>query len=461
MNSPRIIIEAREKETSKLKYFLSFSLIGSFVLHFVILTSIAGVVWLKTLTKKDKPIEVIFVETYPEKPKDTKQEKAKNTMITFLDTPVKNANEIIINKSLINREKKLPLVSISTRNSLSRQTSKMTSQTQNLERVRKLQTISLSVKPAKTYTQELTKKREANQSTAITTNSSVQTRSAGTSHIGSSSKGNGSAINSDRTSGSSKGTANGTVQTRSAGTSHVGSSSKGNGSAINSDHTSGSSKVTANGTVQTRGAGTSHVGSSSKGNGSAINSDHTSGSSKGTANGTVQTRGAGTSHVGSSSKGNGSATYTSTIKTSTEASASRNSSPNSVPRHREGSDYSNSRSGRAACRKCDANYPETARRRGIEGRVEISVDADSEGNVTKKRITRSSGNRDLDQETLKQAGNWKLDKKKGGRQGVSIGTEYTLEGSQRHRSRQKQKKKKETPVINQENTTEDIPRSKK
>jgi TonB family protein len=109
--------------------------------------------------------------------------------------------------------------------------------------------------------------------------------------------------------------------------------------------------------------------------------------------------------------------------------------------------------GRAACRECAAKYPEAARRRGIEGRVEVAVDTDDKGNVTNVRVAKSSGNRDLDEETLRQARNWKLKPASGGRQGVSIATEYAIQGSRRHRQAQEQKKRREAQETNQQTAT--------
>ncbi|MBD2345581.1 energy transducer TonB [Anabaena subtropica] len=111
-----------------------------------------------------------------------------------------------------------------------------------------------------------------------------------------------------------------------------------------------------------------------------------------------------------------------------------------------------SQNGRAACRECNAKYPEAARRRGIEGRVEVAVDTDAQGNVTNVRVARSSGNRELDEETLRQARNWKLKPAEGGRQGVAIATEFALQGSRRHRQVQEQKKRKEAEARNQQTT---------
>ena len=84
---------------------------------------------------------------------------------------------------------------------------------------------------------------------------------------------------------------------------------------------------------------------------------------------------------------------------------------------------------RATCIRCNINYPEFARREGIEGRVEVAVDIDAKGDVTNVRLLRSSGNRRLDEEIKKQASNWKLQPSEGGRQGISIATNFTLEGS--------------------------------
>ncbi|MBW4643435.1 MAG: energy transducer TonB [Goleter apudmare HA4340-LM2] len=106
--------------------------------------------------------------------------------------------------------------------------------------------------------------------------------------------------------------------------------------------------------------------------------------------------------------------------------------------------------GRAACRECNTRYPEAARRRGIEGRVEVAVDTDENGNVTKVRIARSSGNRELDEETARQARDWKLKPASGGRQGVSIATDFAIQGSRRHREAQKRRQQREAEERNRQ-----------
>jgi TonB family protein len=108
--------------------------------------------------------------------------------------------------------------------------------------------------------------------------------------------------------------------------------------------------------------------------------------------------------------------------------------------------------GRAACRECNAKYPEAARRRGVEGRVEVAVDTDAQGNVTNVRIARSSGNRELDEETARQAREWKLKPADGGRQGVSIATEFAIKGSRRHRQVEERKTQRQPEERTQQTT---------
>ncbi|HIK04012.1 MAG TPA: energy transducer TonB [Trichormus sp. M33_DOE_039] len=108
-----------------------------------------------------------------------------------------------------------------------------------------------------------------------------------------------------------------------------------------------------------------------------------------------------------------------------------------------GNNSSRSGNGRAACRECGTSYPEAARRRGIEGKVKVAVDTDEKGNVTNVRIVNSSGNRDLDEETLRQARNWKLKPSATGRQGVAIDTEYAIAGSRRYRELQERKRQRQ------------------
>ncbi|MDF5731939.1 MAG: TonB family protein [Rhizonema sp. PD38] len=52
-------------------------------------------------------------------------------------------------------------------------------------------------------------------------------------------------------------------------------------------------------------------------------------------------------------------------------------------------------------------YPQRAKRRGIEGRMKVSVDTNYQWHVINARLPRSSGSRDLNEDTLRQARDWK------------------------------------------------------
>ncbi|WP_414755761.1 energy transducer TonB [Anabaena sp. CCY 9910] len=185
------------------------------------------------------------------------------------------------------------------------------------------------------------------------------------------------------------------------------------------------------------GTGSSLVSGSGRGTGNGIGSGTGNGIGSGTGNG----NGTGNDNGTGNGTGNGSGTRSAIATTSTP------------PKIRtEPSESNRSGNGRAACRECNARYPEAARRRGIEGRVEVAVDTDAQGNVTGARIARSSGNRELDDETLRQARNWKLKPAEGGRQGVAIATEFALQGSRRHRQVQEQKKRREAEARSQQTT---------
>ncbi|MBW4454950.1 MAG: TonB family protein [Nostoc indistinguendum CM1-VF10] len=120
--------------------------------------------------------------------------------------------------------------------------------------------------------------------------------------------------------------------------------------------------------------------------------------------------------------------------------------------------------GRTACREenCGFKYPEAIKRRGIEGRPEVTVDSDAQGNVTNVRLTRSSGNRELDEAYARQARSMKLKPTEGGRQAVTIATEFHIKGSRRSRQiqeRQAQRQAEErTRQTTAANSTEETPK---
>ncbi len=207
----------------------------------------------------------------------------------------------------------------------------------------------------------------------------------------------------------------------------------GGGSGVGLGTGSGIAVGTSTGTGVGGGTGTGTGGGIGSGTGIGIGSGTGSGTGSGIGSGTGSGIGSGTgSGIGS---GTGSGVNRPTVATA--PTPPKINSPSN---------------GRAACRECNAKYPEAARQRGIEGRVEVAVDTDAQGNVTNVRIARSSGNRDLDEETLRQARDWKLKPSSGGRQGVSIATDYALRGTQRHRQVQERKRQREAQERTQQVT---------
>jgi len=97
----------------------------------------------------------------------------------------------------------------------------------------------------------------------------------------------------------------------------------------------------------------------------------------------------------------------------------------------------------ADCEECRITYPETAKIRGIEGNPEVAIDYDSQGRVTKVRLTRSSGSDELDNALLSQARDFKLKPSESGKQGVRVSGNYAIKGSRRHRKLQAQKRQRE------------------
>ncbi|MBC1219527.1 energy transducer TonB [Nostoc sp. UCD121] len=212
-------------------------------------------------------------------------------------------------------------------------------------------------------------------------------------------------------------------------------------------------------TVAPQSGGGSGVGLGS-GSGIAVGTSSGSGAGGGTGTGSGGGIGSGVgSGIGSGTgSGTGSSTGNQTENRPPVATAPVAPTPPKI-------NSSGNGNGRAACRECNAKYPEAARRRGVEGRVEVAVDTDAQGNVTNVRVARSSGNRDLDEETVRQARDWKLKPAEGGRQGVSIATEFAIQGSRRSRQVQERKRQREVEERTQQttaaNSTEEAPKRRR
>ena len=115
---------------------------------------------------------------------------------------------------------------------------------------------------------------------------------------------------------------------------------------------------------------------------------------------------------------------------------------------------------RADCIQCQIKYPDRARQRGIEGNAEVAIDTDSQGNVTRVRLVRSSGDSELDQAAQQAAQEWKLTPTAEGREGVRASVNFAIKGSQRHRKlqeRQIQKQRATTKKTSEKATSTSTP----
>jgi TonB family protein len=111
----------------------------------------------------------------------------------------------------------------------------------------------------------------------------------------------------------------------------------------------------------------------------------------------------------------------------------------------------------ADCDRCNIKYPERARKRKIEGNPEVAIDHDENGKVTNVRLTRSSGNQELDDALLEQARDFKLKPSSGSRQGVRVRANFAIEGSQRHQEAQERQRKREEQQRKRSPDITDVP----
>jgi TonB family protein len=406
MSHSEIAKEQRAKEASALKYFLCWSLLGSLALHIGVLAFGVGNFLVRTPRTQDEPIEVTIIDT-PEseaKPKETDKveiQKFPNRDSTTPVKPLSPSKIVVVQQPLKTIEQPL------------RQSSTIIQPQETHQSIEKkpLQARTLLPKSIEASDRKITKKPEAYTSLRDNSNTNSSTPNS---------------KNQQGTGENLREQLRGIRDAREAQQVHQ----SGGGGGSNS----GSSVLTGSGSGIASNNGIA-------GNGSGIG--------KGKGNGNGNGIGLGTGNGIGSGRGNGVGNSNGDGKGSTVATAPRTPRIETV-RENPGNGQGN---GRAACRECRARYPEAARKRGIEGKVEVSVDTDEQGNVTNVRIARSSGNRDLDEETIRQAREWKLKPASGGRQGVSIGTEYAIEGSRRYQALQERKRKTEAQARNREVTT--------
>ncbi|OUL29254.1 hypothetical protein BV372_23725 [Nostoc sp. T09] len=421
MSFSSIAVAQREKEAEALKPFLAFSLVGSLILHIGVLAS--GITNLLTRVPEleKEPIELTLVE--PTALETPPPEEAKPS--PELDSPGGGGGGSSGGGSGGIGIQTVPKSPVST----SRPTQPQKFVDNSKPTVAKIPEQRIEQpKPAVSKPQELTRTEEpvekatpdiSQRSAPIAANTSKP--SVGVEQNSEKLRDLLSGIRDLRaTQGSSQSNGNTTGDSNNSAGGSTGSSvALGNGIG------NGSGNGTGNGIGNGSGNGTGNGIGNGSGNGIG------NGSGNGTGNGIGNGSGNGTGNgIGNGSR-TGSGKPVATAPTSPKL-------PENSDRNSNGSG-----NGRAACRECRTRYPEAARRRGIEGRVEVAVDTDGQGNVTNVRIARSSGNRDLDEETIRQAREWKLKPAAGGRQGVSIATEFAIQGSRRHREAQARKRKTE------------------
>lgn len=450
MSFSRSAAEQRSKEAKTLKFILAYSLIGSLALHVAVLLATGiGNFLPKVSSSKEEPIEISIIDAPKpplEKKQQTKQEVALRTQPKANVSPFVNSSRVMTQKEHDATATTLLHKFSDNLNtpSVHHRSSQTPEKTKNPQLTRQLRPVAIESPVQK-------------EGTLVKLAHSSRTKPTLESNLGANSS-----------------------QSEPVGGEHENSSLKsGNpiGAIVHPDVASkpqpqsasfqGSGKLT-----QTlRGVRDFRANEESTGNhtsssnlGSTV-SHSTVAANSGTGNGTGSNLG---TRVGTSSligtrvsTGNGTSSGTSKGSGSGIGNGETVATGSSPARIGTSSDFGNGRgnssgagNGRAACSECATKYPEQARRRGIEGRVEVAVDTDEKGHVTNVRLTHSSGHPELDEDTLKQARNWRLKPATGGRQGVAVAADYALEGSRRHRERSERKKQKQAEQTNQ-NTTPD------
>ncbi|MFN6479876.1 TonB family protein [Nostoc sp. DedQUE07] len=410
MSFSGITVEQRSKEVEALKSFLTYSLIGSLALHIGVLSSGISNYLTRVPTGEEEPIELALVDAptaEPEKP------------IAEIPKEINKEPEVV---------QKQPI------------------ETPPVEKFEQITAVPQKPQPIDTPPKAIPIEPKVAVKSApipravpevpVKSASSIP-QSAPSEDSKASSPGGGGGGGGGGGSGVGLGSGSGIAVGTNSGTGPGGGTGTGSGGGIGSGTGTGTGSGIGSGTGSGIGSG---IGS---GRGSGIGSGTGSGIGSGTGSGIGSGTGSG---IGS---GTGNRPTVATAPTTPKINSSGNGN------------------GRAACRECNAKYPEAARRRGVEGRVEVAVDTDAQGNVTNVRIARSSGNRDLDEETKRQARDWKLKPTEGGRQGVSIATEYAIKGSRRSRQvqeRRTQRQAQETQRSQQTtaaNSTQETPRRRR
>lgn len=205
-------------------------------------------------------------------------------------------------------------------------------------------------------------------------------------------------------------------------------------------------------------------------------SGEASGTGSGSGTGTGSSTGTGTASGTGSSTGSGNGTVNQPGNDSAKPTAVSEApiatgplnNPRPIPSSRESDTNPSDRGSNSrglVCRDCpEPNYPRSARRRGIEGDTRLTFDVDEKGRATNVRVARSSGNEELDRAAVEAAQRWRLDSSASRRQNVSSTVAFELEGSRRQRQNRERRRQREeaqrnsTPANSSPRVAETTPR---
>jgi TonB family protein len=403
MSLSSVILEQREKEAKALKSFLLYSLIFSLALHIGVLSLGIGKFIQRLSQTKDQPIEITFIETVPKiiaKPQEIKNSQPKINSASGGSRGGGNNNF----KSSIPAK-----TTFSVSNAVIQPVVKQTQlkTTQNFV-VKQPQTLTIpettTTQPTLTTTpiEKITEKLETQTTTQPTAEQPEQTVIPDT-------KLSDVALPKLTTPSSVSVSSNNTSTT---------SPSKNSLSNLGNRLRSGLSKATENGTGNGEGSGSGNSIGNSIGNGIGNGTGNSAG--KGTGNG----------------EGN-----------KVENKPQTEDKPVAIaPKPRP---VNGAKLNRADCIRCTIKYPDRARRRGIEGRAEVALDTDNNGNIIFVQLISSSGDSELDEAAQQAVQEWKLTPLDGGRQGVRASINFAIQGSQRHRQikERQREKQRETSQI--------------
>ncbi|MTJ19144.1 MULTISPECIES: energy transducer TonB [unclassified Dolichospermum] len=392
MEFSSVTIEQREKEAEALKTFLFFSLIGSLVLHIGILALAINKFFLKFPEVREEPIEVTILETIPQEvnqlPVEIKSLAKTNSgggggnKGGGISTPTETALNMI--KSSVAPITKQAQLKITT-NLISKQSQTLTNR-----------------EPAKILTPVQTNPIENTTPEPATTPPPVETKP----------------IQKLDENANTLASTQPQVQTKPTKITPLKSETQPNASSNNiPSNSTASTQLPQNKNIL------GNLGDRSR---NSLGTENGTGSGTGVGNGIGNSTGNGTGNGTGNESGNKPKSENTPIATAPKPPIENNSKLN-----------------RADCIQCQIKYPDRARQRGIEGNAEVAIDTDSQGNVTRVRLVRSSGDSELDQAAQQAAQEWKLTPTAEGREGVRASVNFAIKGSQRHRKLQERQIQKQ------------------